>query len=704
MTARQGSRPRRRLHAFALLAVFASGVAMGAPVDFDRRIAELRAALAESGDAPALARRHFLQRQLLTSIERRRDLDRLGAEGRAAPAAASGDEVPQGLLALDDLRQAKQQAEATVASGARRLDLLRADRQAAAAQLARSVAQLRQAEAGDAESTTLARLETELAESTTAELDAFLGVIEKQQQAAQAQLDTLAARLARAPSLGRPGDADIAALNARLAAQRERLQARLGTASVARDAARTALNEARDVDAEQRRALAEQLATRDFAVELAREAWANHATEEAAWRLALSYWVDNDANAPVAARQRAPQLKDALTRRLDYLRSVADLVLGQIGALDTRAAHADARFAEALRAQRAALEQRLAGVQMAMIDQRGLIALIERLRADFEQRGEQAGWDDRLALAWASLRAAVLQAWNLELFAIDETVEVDGRKTSVPRGVTVAKLIKAPLLLLAGLFLAARLTAWAERRARRRGVDEARARLVRRWTRGLLALACLLLSLVLAGIPFAAFAFAGGALAIGIGFGMQTLLKNLISGMIVLIERPFRLGDQIDIGGLRGTVVDISLRTSAVRDSDGSETLVPNSALIDNNVRNYTFRTRVSRQSFSVTVAPGSDTRDVAEAMRDAAQRHGQLVATKEPQVYLDDITTDGLRFTLQYWIELGSDVDRGRIASDLRLMVLGAFADAGVRLAESAPDIRRLRELPIEATRTSSR
>src|SRR5262249_52995021 len=149
-------------------------------------------------------------------------------------------------------------------------------------------------------------------------------------------------------------------------------------------------------------------------------------------------------------------------------------------------------------------------------------------------------------------RRGIDAAWNFELFTVEQTIEVDGRQTAVPRAVTVAKLIEAPLLLLLGLFVAFRVTALLERLAHRRGVDAVRAGLTRRWALGILACACALASLVVAGIPLAAFAFLGGAVAIGIGFGMQNLIKNLISGVLLLIERPFRIGDEIVLGDLRG--------------------------------------------------------------------------------------------------------------------------------------------------------
>jgi potassium-dependent mechanosensitive channel len=355
-----------------------------------------------------------------------------------------------------------------------------------------------------------------------------------------------------------------------------------------------------------------------------------------------------------------------------------------VGTLSTELSQApNAPDAADRRILRDTLEERLRMLERARFDERRLTDLIERVRADLAARIDLLSMTERLQMAWAVMRDAVSRAWNFELFTVQQTIEVDGRKTQAPQGVTVGKVVKAPLLLLLGLFASAKLTAWGEGwLQRRRGYDEGRARLMRRWAFALLAAACVLASLALAGIPLAAFAFIGGAVAIGIGFGMQSLFKNLISGVMVLIERPFRLGDVIEVGALRGTVVDIDLRTSVVRDSDGGDNLIPNSVLMEENVKNVTYRTRVVPQFLDVIVDGASDPRAVGDAMRSAAERHGQLQDDPPPTVMLEAFAENGLRFGLQYWIELGPTTDRRRIASDLRLMVLRAFEEAGIKLA----------------------
>jgi small-conductance mechanosensitive channel len=666
--------------------------------DLDNRAQALRSDIAQTEQSSPRSARAALERQLLTSLERRRDLERARVDATlilAAPKSAAGD-APRTLLEADDLRRDVQQLDESIDAGTRRLELLRADRDAAASRLTRAVAQRRQLEDSgepDPERLAVAKLDAELAESSTAELDVLQQVVELQQEKDRAQRDALKRRLAGAGKLARLTSAEIAEIDRRIAARTAELQQRLAAAAKLREAAHRELEaQGATASAARSRTLKDRLATGDISIELAREASSNLTIEQAAWQLAIRYWRDGDPSAVADAEERGPIIRASLERRLAFMKTSTEQLLTRLGALDTQIALTpDSPDASEWIAQRSELDQQVRLMQGGILDEHRTLALLERLRDEFDARLSAATMKDRIAIAWFAARKAIGRVWNFEVFSVNQTVEVDGRQTLVPRGVTIAKIVKAPLLLLVGLFLAFKLTALLERYARRRGVDEASARLTRRWTLGLLTAACALSSLAIAGIPLAAFAFIGGAVAIGVGFGMQTLFKNLISGVMVLIERPFRLGDEIQIGELRGSVVDIDLRASVLRDGDGSETLVPNSVMVEQNVRKILSRASEAAQTLSVLVESNADPRAVMDTMRTTAQRHGQLISSHEPVVWLDDFGGQGLQFTLQYWIPALPSSERRRIASDLRLMMFGAFADAGIRFAPPWLDVRRL-------------
>ncbi|UHQ18264.1 mechanosensitive ion channel [Lysobacter sp. KIS68-7] len=690
----QGAALRNALTAPAAATTTAQGAGTK---DLAARIQALRAVIDPAAESLSEDRADFLRRQLLASLERREDMAQSIRDVARLAQQPSATKVPppQSVLALDDQRRELQRLEQELAGGLRRRALLQEERDASAQMLTQKLsAQRALVDAGAAPATLeVARLETELVETSTAEIDQMLALIDVQQHLAQAQHDAIATRLSHVDARKISVTAqDEATIDARIRARGDELRRRMAVSAIARERARAELLRASPATPPLRlEALKERVANADIDLELAREALTNLATEQAVWQTVLRHYRDRDPSALVEAHKLGPVLKERLERRRDFLRAMSEQVLARTGALDTEIEQApNAPDVADKRMLRDVFDARLQMVHRAQYDEGRVADMIERVRADFDQGMRMAPWQERARVAWAMMRDGVSRFWNFELFTVQETVEVDGRQTEVPRGVTVGKVVKAPLLLVFGLFAAIKLTAWWERWLhRRRGVEEGNARLLRRWVLALLIAAAVLASLAIAGIPFAAFAFIGGAVAIGIGFGMQALFKNLISGVLVLIERPFRLGDVIEVGALRGTVVDIDLRTSVIRDADGADTLIPNSVLMEENVKNVTYRSRMHHQVLDVVVDGDSDSRAVGDAMLAAAARHGQLADDPEPTVLLDEFADNGLRFALHYWIELRPGTDRRRIASDLRLMILGAFADAGIRMAPPPPTYR---------------
>jgi small-conductance mechanosensitive channel len=188
-------------------------------------------------------------------------------------------------------------------------------------------------------------------------------------------------------------------------------------------------------------------------------------------------------------------------------------------------------------------------------------------------------------------------------------------------------------------------------------------------------------------IPFTAFAFLGGTLAIGIGFGAQTLIKNFISGIILMLERPIQVGDLIEVDNVTGKIQRIGLRTSVIEHFDGIETLVPNSVLLESLVDNWTFGKTALRGSVSVGVAYGSSTRETSRALLATALEHGQVLDRPEPEVRFDDFGDSSMEFRLLYWVD-ASKTQRDRLASDLRFMIEKALNEAGITISFPQRDI----------------
>jgi len=265
---------------------------------------------------------------------------------------------------------------------------------------------------------------------------------------------------------------------------------------------------------------------------------------------------------------------------------------------------------------------------------------------------------------------AAASAWNFELFVVKDTITVGGQEITGQRGIPVGKIILACLILLIGYGISKNVARRLETLSiRHLKIEPNQANLIRRWSHVIFVVVLVIFSLVSVKIPLTIFAFAGGALAIGIGFGTQNLLKNFISGIIILFERPFRVGDVLDVAGLRGKVTSIGIRASVVRLWDGTENLIPNSTLLENNLTNWTYSNGTVRFVITVGVAYGSDTRRVAQLLSEVADRHGLVMKDPKPLVVFNDFGDNSLSFNLLYWVEVlkcNFDV----VASDIRHMI----------------------------------
>jgi len=327
------------------------------------------------------------------------------------------------------------------------------------------------------------------------------------------------------------------------------------------------------------------------------------------------------------------------------------------------------------------LKKRVQAYQRVEVAGARLDRQLKRWLDDFGFRAESGGLDN-----WKLGALQVVQVlkgvWDFEMFAVEDSTHVDGRTVTVAYGVTVGKSIGALALFVVGYWLfsllSARLQGLMVSRFR---VDEQVASVIRRWAMIVLAVVLIIFILNLARIPLTVFAFMGGALAIGVGFGTQTIIKNVISGIIVLFERKIRVGDIIALDGVTGYVTQVDLRASTVRGFDGVEALVPNSSFLENQVVNWTYSNARIRREIRIGVAYGSPVHDAADIVRGCADDHGQVLKDPKPEVFFEDFGDNALLLVLVYWVELGPSLMGRRVDSDLRYAMEKRLGSAGIRI-----------------------
>jgi small-conductance mechanosensitive channel len=196
--------------------------------------------------------------------------------------------------------------------------------------------------------------------------------------------------------------------------------------------------------------------------------------------------------------------------------------------------------------------------------------------------------------------------------------------------------------------------------------------------RALLMFVGLIVALTSVGIDLTALSVLGGAVGVGIGFGLQKLAANYVSGFVILTERSMRIGDIVRVGTFEGGITDINARFTVIRALNGREAIVPNEILITSPVENLSLADRRLSQTTVVSVAYDSDVELVKRLLEEAALEQPRVLRDPAPGAFLSSFGADGLEFTLSYWFE---DPENGQLGlrSQINVRILESFRQHGV-------------------------
>ncbi|WP_215224390.1 mechanosensitive ion channel family protein [Echinicola shivajiensis] len=207
-----------------------------------------------------------------------------------------------------------------------------------------------------------------------------------------------------------------------------------------------------------------------------------------------------------------------------------------------------------------------------------------------------------------------------------------------------------------------------------------------------------LFAVTAAGIPLDNIAIVLGALSVGIGFGLQTIINNLVSGIILAFERPIQIGDAIEVGGRSGVVKDVGIRASKIQAYDGSEIILPNGDLLSQHLINWTLSNKQRRIELIIGVAYGSDSEKVESVLREILNREG-ILKSPAPNVYLQTFADSAVEYRLLFWVH---DFD---VWVDMRAQVMKeiykAFAKENIEIPFPQRDLY-IKSVPQEWHRPS--
>lgn len=333
------------------------------------------------------------------------------------------------------------------------------------------------------------------------------------------------------------------------------------------------------------------------------------------------------------------------------------------------------RQKSAVRGKMAVIDEDVAGIQSNR-------RINEKLLADIQGDSERY----TLANIWENTWHQIKNVWGTELTTVEE------------RPITIGKVCLALLIFVGGYFVSRWLSRWlGSFLTHRIKVDQSASAAFQSLGFYGLLLSFLLGAMNFVSIPLTVFTFLGGALAIGVGFGSQNILSNFISGLILLAERPVKVGDLIQMDEYYGNIESIGARSTVVLTGTNLRLIVPNSKFLENNVINFTHGSNdVIRCKVGVGVAYGSDTRVVTKLLEQAADDHGKVLKHPAAFVLFKEFADNSLNFELHFWLNMTRPLDQLQVESDLRYRIDTLFNEAGIVIAFPQRDIHIDASTPI--------
>ncbi|NPA37259.1 MAG: mechanosensitive ion channel [Chlorobi bacterium] len=213
-----------------------------------------------------------------------------------------------------------------------------------------------------------------------------------------------------------------------------------------------------------------------------------------------------------------------------------------------------------------------------------------------------------------------------------------------------------------------------------------------------------LIAIAAAGMELSNFTIIMGALGVGIGFGLQDIINNFISGLILLFERPIQVGDKVQIDDLWGTVINIGIRSSIIRTFDGSEVIVPNGMLISREVTNWTLSDQKRRLEIEVGVEYGADLKKVLEILINSAQSHPDVMKNPPPAAWFIGFGSSSVDFKLVFWHpSFDGSFD---VKSQVAITVFDELEKAGITIPFPQQDLYikeiKQQDVPVDTGRKS--
>lgn len=301
-----------------------------------------------------------------------------------------------------------------------------------------------------------------------------------------------------------------------------------------------------------------------------------------------------------------------------------------------------------------------------------------------------AGWLSTFELL---IGLTIWSAWVLHaLDILPEVIEwLDSQQVALGKQkLSLWALMQGGAWVLVTLIAAVWLSGSVERKLMRAPLDSNLRIVLARLSKVALMFLALMVTLPLVGIDLTALSVFGGALGVGLGFGLQKIMANYVSGFIILLDRSIRIGDLISVGADRGQVQQITTRYTVLRSPSGVQSIVPNETLVSSVVQNEGLSDREVRVAISVQVGYADDVERALVILEECARAHERVLSEPVPRAFLHSFADSGINLELGVWI---TDPENGTLAirSAVQLEILRRFRAEGIEIPFPQREIRIL-------------
>lgn len=269
-----------------------------------------------------------------------------------------------------------------------------------------------------------------------------------------------------------------------------------------------------------------------------------------------------------------------------------------------------------------------------------------------------------------------------------EAVSFTAGKQTLNLWVILQGLLLVAVALLLSLWLGGAIDA---RLSKAEGLDGNLKVAFSRLAQAVLLLLAIMISLPAVGIDLTALSVFGGALGVGLGFGMQKIASNYVSGFIILLERSIRIGNVISVGSDRGKVAKITTRYTVLRGATGVESLIPNESLVSSPVQNETYTDTSVRYTLPIQIGYDDNPEQAIAVLEKLALEHTDIAADPPPKAYLVLFADSGINLELLFWISNPDIVSSLKVRSEINLAIWKTFGELGISIPYPQREVRLL-------------